>query len=78
MNFANINLPENKIFQISKLLKDTTKIRGIVLRFDRKNRISVCFPESTPRFMIEEIKVVLRTNFPNDNFVFRAYRKTIS
>jgi len=78
MNFVKISVPENKILKIAKKIKDSTKTRGILLRFDQKNRILVCFPEDTPKMKIEELKVILKSEFPEENFLFRTYRKTIS
>lgn len=77
MNFQKITFPEEKIFLLAKTIKDFTKVKGIVLRRDRKNRILVYFPKNLPRLRIEELKVILKTKFPEETFLFREYRKTI-
>lgn len=77
MTFVRINLPKEKVFQIAKVIKEATKIRGIILKIDRKNKILVYFPKGMPKFRIEEIKVILKTHFPEEEFVFREYQKTI-
>lgn len=78
MSFQRLHIIENKIFQIAKIIKDYTKIRGIFLKKDKKNKILICFPKGTPKFKIEELKVILKSKFPEEDFVFREYQKTIS
>jgi len=60
----------NKVFLIAKKIRDFTKTKGLFLKIE-KNKTVIYFPKGMPRTRIEELKFVLKSNFPEENFIFK-------